>query len=286
MSVKIQINKLTNKERSKINDELLLILKNDSKMLPDKEIQPFDIINNDIYLPFNYACNELTYKRPERNFFSSMNVKFEGKLRDEQIIVKKEAVEKLGVHFQTLRNWDKDGKIKTIRSPGGKRFYDIKTFIKNTDENLNLTNTLNNKIDDRKKICYCRVSSYSQKDELVHQVDYMKLKYPKHEILTDIGSGINFNRGNLKKIIDYAINNILEELVVSYKDRLCRIGYDLIEYILKEYSNTKIIIEKDEDKSPEKELTEDLIEIITVFSSRLYGMRSYKINKPLKNSKK
>ena len=118
----------------------------------------------------------------------------------------------------------------------------------------------------------------------------MKLKYPKHEILTDIGSGINFNRGNLKKIIDYAINNKLEELVIAYKDRLCRIGYDLIEYILKEYSNTKIIVEKDEDKSPEKELTEDLIEIITVFSSRLYGMRSYKINekinKPLKNSKK
>ena len=203
----------------------------------------------------------------------------------------KEAVEKLGVHFQTLRNWDNNGKIKTIRSPGGKRFYDIKTFIKNTDENLNSNNNMiNNKLDDRKKICYCRVSSYSQKDELVHQVDYMKLKYPKHEILTDIGSGINFNRGNLKKIIDYAINNKLEELVIAYKDRLCRIGYDLIEYILKEYSNTKIIIEKDEDKSPEKELTEDLIEIITVFSSRLYVMRSYKINekinKSFKNGKK
>ena len=203
----------------------------------------------------------------------------------------KEAVEKLGVHFQTLRNWDKNGKIKTIRSPGGKRFYDIKSFIKNTDENLNTNNNkINDKINDRKKICYCRVSSYSQKDELVHQVDYMKLKYPKHEILTDIGSGINFNRGNLKKIRDCAINNKLEELVISYKDRLCRIGYDLIEYILKEYSNTKIIIEKDEDKSPEKELTDDLIEIITVFSSRLYGMRTYKINeklnKSLKNSKK
>ena len=118
----------------------------------------------------------------------------------------------------------------------------------------------------------------------------MKIKYPEHEILTDIGSGINFNRGNLKKIINLGIKNNLEELVIAYKDRLCRIGYDLIEYILKEYSNTKIIIEKDEDKSPEKELTDDLLEIITVFSSRLYGMRSYKIiekiNKPLKNSKK
>ena len=95
MSLKIEINKLTNKERTKINEELLLILKNDSKILADKEIQPFDIVNNYIYLPFHYASNELTYKRPDRNLFPSMNVKFEGKLRDEQIIVKKEALEKL-----------------------------------------------------------------------------------------------------------------------------------------------------------------------------------------------
>jgi len=189
----------------------------------------------------------------------------------------KEAAEKLGVHFQTLRNWDKEGKIKTIRSPGGKRFYDVKSFLEKTDKYDKENDKIEEGKDERKKICYCRVSSYSQKEELMHQVDYMKLKYPEHEILTDIGSGINFNRGNLKKIINFGIKNNLEELVIAYKDRLCRIGYDLIEYILKEYSNTKIIIEKDEDKSPEKELTDDLLEIITVFSSRLYGMRSYKI---------
>lgn len=189
----------------------------------------------------------------------------------------KEAAEKLGVHFQTLRNWDREGKIKTIRSPGGKRFYDVKSFLEKTDKYDKDNDKIEEEKDERKKICYCRVSSYSQKEELMHQVDYMKLKYPEHEILTDIGSGINFNRGNLKKIINFGIKNNLEELVIAYKDRLCRIGYDLIEYILKEYSNTKIIIEKDEDKSPEKELTDDLLEIITVFSSRLYGMRSYKI---------
>jgi len=127
----------------------------------------------------------------------------------------------------------------------------------------------------RKKICYCRVSSYSQKDDLLNQIEFMKIKYPNYEMLTDIGSGINFNRKNLRKIMDYGIKGELEELVVAYKDRLCRIGYDLIEYLLEEYSNTKIIIENEEDKSPEKELTEDLLEIITVFSSRLYGMRSY-----------
>jgi predicted site-specific integrase-resolvase len=189
----------------------------------------------------------------------------------------KEAAEKLGVHFQTLRNWDREGKIKTIRSPGGKRFYDIKSFLEETDKQDKDKDKIEEEKNQRKKICYCRVSSYSQKEELMHQVDYMKLKYPEHEILTDIGSGINFNRGNLKKIINFGIKNSLEELVIAYKDRLCRIGYDLIEYLLKEYSNTKIIIEKDEDKSPEKELTDDLLEIITVFSSRLYGMRSYKI---------
>jgi len=105
----------------------------------------------------------------------------------------------------------------------------------------------------------------------------MKNKYPNHEILFDIGSGINFNRNNLKKIINYGIKNELEELVIAYKDGLCRIGYDLIEYILKDFSNTNIIIEKDDIKSQEKELTDDLIEIITVFSSKLHGMRSYKI---------
>ena len=99
-----------------------------------------------------------------------------------------------------------------------------------------------------------------------------KKKYSKHEILYDIGSGINFNRPNLKKILNYGINNELEELVITYKDRLCRIGYELIENILLEYSNTRIIIEKDELKSPKEELTNDLI----VFSSKLYGIRSYK----------
>jgi hypothetical protein len=188
----------------------------------------------------------------------------------------KEASKKLGVHWQTLKNWEKSGKIKCIRSPGGKRYYDINSFILEIDKKEENTESLSIEVISKKKICYCRVSSYSQKIELENQINYMKNKYPNHEILYDIGSGINFNRPNLKKIINYGINKKLEELVIAYKDRLCRIGYELIEYMLKEYSNTKIIIVNDEIKSPEKELTDDLIEIITVFSSKLYGMRSYK----------
>ena len=200
----------------------------------------------------------------------------------------KEASEKLGVHWQTLRNWEKQGKIKAIRSPGGKRYYDINNFIKdieNEEQNEDSENLKNVIEINKKKICYCRVSSHSQKKELENQINYLKNKYPTHEILYDIGSGINFNRYNLKKIINYGINNELEELVISYKDRLCRIGYELIEHILIEYSNTKIVIEKDDIKSPEKELTDDIIEIMTVFSSKLYGMRSYKLKEKKEETK-
>jgi putative resolvase len=195
----------------------------------------------------------------------------------------KDASKKLGVHWQTLRNWEKQGKIKTIRSPGGKRYYDIDNFMTDIENNSDVKENHNNDVEEnrniRRKICYCRVSSYSQKPELENQIKYMTEKYPNHEILYDIGSGINFNRLNLNKIINYGIKNELEELTIAYKDRLCRIGYELIEKILIENSNTNIIIENDEIKSPEEELTNDLIEIITVFSSKLYGIRSYKSKK-------
>jgi putative resolvase len=153
----------------------------------------------------------------------------------------------------------------------------VKKYLK---DNQLTTDNKNDEIEEekivRKKICYCRVSSHGQSKELENQIEFMKLKYPDYELLTDIGSGINFKRKNLLKIIDYAINNQLEELVIAYKDRLCRIAYDLLDLIFKKYSNTKIIVvNDDENKSPEKEVTEDLIQIITCFSARLYGMRNY-----------
>ena len=188
----------------------------------------------------------------------------------------KETSEKLGVHFQTLRNWEKEGKIECIRSPGGKRFYNLNGFLKKYDDNGNENKTDETPKSLKRKICYCRVSSNSQKIELENQIKYMKIKYPDYEMLYDIGSGINFNRPNFNKILNYGIKNEIESLAISYKDRLCRIAYELIENILKEYSNCDIIIENNEEKSPEEELIEDMLQIVTVFSSRLYGIRSYK----------
>ena len=181
----------------------------------------------------------------------------------------KKASEILGVKRHTLYKYDKEGLIETIRSPGGKRFYNVNKYLQ--DNNL-----IENKEEEKKKrrrICYARVSSHSQKSELENQKKILKQIYPDYEILYDIGSGINFKRKNFLKIINYGITDELDELVITYKDRLCRIGFDLIKTLLK---NTKIRIIYDCNKSPEEEVVNDLIEIITVFSSRVYGLRSYK----------
>ncbi len=177
----------------------------------------------------------------------------------------KKASEILGVCYQTLYKYEKENKIETIRTPGGKRLYNIEKYL--SQQNI---------IKNKKKICYARVSSSSQKNELKNQIEYMKKLYPDYEHLNDIGSGINFNRSNFNKILDYGIKGELETLVITYKDRLCRIGNGLIENILTKYSNTNIIIINDHNKSLEEEVIDDLIQIITVFSSRIYGLRSYK----------
>jgi len=104
----------------------------------------------------------------------------------------------------------------------------------------------------------------------------MKNKYPSYEIIKDIGSGINFKRKGLKKLIDLAVNNKLNKVIIAFKDRLCRIGFELIEHLIKEYSNGEIIIENDISLSPEEEVVKDLLQILTVFSARINGLRSYK----------
>ena len=104
-----------------------------------------------------------------------------------------------------------------------------------------------------------------------------KDKYPSHIIISDIASGLNFKRKGLLEIINMAIKNEVEEVVISYKDRLARFGYDLIETILKEHSNAKIkILNKKEEKTKEEELTEDIISIMNVYVAKINGLRKYK----------
>lgn len=189
----------------------------------------------------------------------------------ENYMTPKDASKKLGVHWQTLRNWDANGMIETVRTPGGKRMYNVNKYLADNKKPEEVVAEI-----PKKKICYCRVSTLNQKPDLQHQIDLMKKKYPNNEIITDISSGLNFNRPGLNKIIKMALNKEVDEIIVTYKDRLARFGFELLENILKESSNGKITVLNNNDDSPEEELTKDLVSIINVFSAKLNGMRKYK----------
>lgn len=101
------------------------------------------------------------------------------------------------------------------------------------------------------------------------------------EIITDIGSGINYNKKGLNQLIDMITNSEIEKVVILYKDRLIRFGYELIENLCEKYGTTIEIIDNTE-RTEEQELVEDLIQILTVFSCRLQGKRANKAKKMIK----
>ena len=185
----------------------------------------------------------------------------------------------LGVHTRTLYNWERSGKIKAIRTPGGQRMYNIREFLGQHGDylkNVPEEQTKSNRI----KVCYCRVSSSGQKDDLLRQINTMREKYPTHKIISDIGSGINMNRLGLKKIVHLAIQGNLEELVVLYKDRLARFGYELLEHLILTYSKGKIIVENaKEDTTPESEIVDDVLQIMNVYVAKINGNRRWKNSK-------
>lgn len=193
----------------------------------------------------------------------------------------KEASKLLGVHQRTLYQWEEKGLIKTIRTPGGKRLYGVEEFIKQKEcendvdciKNLDELNELQGKLN----LSYVRVSSKAQKDDLERQKKLIISKYPNHKMIMDIGSGINFDRPGIKKIIELAIGGKINELVIAYKDRLTRFGYELIEDFITDYSKGKIIImHKKDDLEPEEELVKDVLQLMNVFVAKMNGLRKYK----------
>ena len=185
----------------------------------------------------------------------------------------------IGKTNQTLRNWDKDGILKPHHvSESGYRYY--------SQEQLNHFLGLKQEVQlNKKTIGYCRVSSNKQKDDLERQIDnvktYMYAKGYSFERISDIGSGINYNKKGLNELIDMVTNSEVEKIVILYKDRLIRFGYELIENLCNKYGTTIEIIDNTE-KTEEQELVEDMIQIVTVFSERLQGKRANKAKKMIK----
>jgi predicted site-specific integrase-resolvase len=173
-----------------------------------------------------------------------------------------EAAKIIGVSVQTLRAWDKAGSIPTKRSGGNTRLYDISEYINETKPIL-------------KTICYCRVSSPKQKEDLNRQIEYVTTKYPESEVIKDVGSGINFKRKGLNAILERAMSGEQLEVVVAYKDRLARFGYELVERIISR-NGGRVMVLNEVSLSPSEELTQDLLTILHVFSCRLCGIRKYR----------
>lgn len=182
----------------------------------------------------------------------------------------------LNVTAQTLRNWDKNGKLKPHHTTdSGYRYY--------SQEQLNRVLGIKDK--SRKVIGYCRVSSHKQKDDLDRQIQnmetYLLAQGRPFEIITDIGSGINYDKKGLKELVKLITQNEVDKVVIIYKDRLLRFGYEIIEYIASLY-NCEIEIIDNTEKTEQQELVEDMIQIITVFSCKLQGKRANKAKKMIK----
>lgn len=178
----------------------------------------------------------------------------------------------LGVTPEHVRIMHRTGEVIPVRiSEKGTRYY--------SEEQLRELKNSRTRRRDGKVVAYCRVSTKSQKDDLEKQVEnvksYMYAKGYSFKVITDIGSGINYKNKGLQELISLINSNQITKVVVLYKDRLVQFGFELIQ-LLCDLHDVKIEIIDNSERINEEELTDDLIEIITVFANRLYGSRSKK----------
>ena len=179
----------------------------------------------------------------------------------------KEAAKLLGITSKTLRVWEKEGKIISTRTEGGHRRYDVSRLLR-TDNDKLLT------------IAYARVSSNDQKEDLKRQElvleAYCAAKGFDFEVISDLGSGLNYKKKGLIRLIKMICSNQVDRLVFTHKDRLLRFGSELIFTLCEHFGVEVIIINRSEDSTFEEDLSKDIMDIITVFSARMYGSRSHK----------
>jgi excisionase family DNA binding protein len=183
------------------------------------------------------------------------------------MITIQEASKILGVTPKTLRLWEKEGKIQCYKTDGGHRRYQLAELLSGT-KSTSLT------------VAYARVSSDDQKPDLERQCKVLEMycvtKGFEMELISDLGSGLNYKKKGLIRLIKLICSNQVDRLVITHKDRLLRFGSELIFSLCEHFGVEVIIINRTEDSSFEEDLAKDVLEIITVFSARLYGSRSHK----------
>ncbi|NEO94518.1 MAG: IS607 family transposase [Moorea sp. SIO3G5] len=177
-------------------------------------------------------------------------------MKTKKYVTPKEAAEYYGVSITTLRRWDKDGRLDSIRTQGNQRRF----CIEGKDPKS------------KPVICYARVSTHSQRDDLDRQAQFLRSKYPNAEIVSEVGSRLNFRRRKFIKILERIYLSDISAFVVAYPDRAVRFGFPLLEWLCQK-GKVKLVVLNERKLSPEQELVEDILSILHCFSARLYGLR-------------
>lgn len=195
----------------------------------------------------------------------------------ERIVSISEAAEFLGVSITTLRRWEAAGKLVAAHTAGGHRRYDL----------AKLRPELFRAADpgQRKTIAYARASSPDQKDGLDRQQQLLERYCARQgwtfDVIADLGSGVNYDKKGLKRLVSDILGGEVGRLVITHKDRLLRFGAELVFAICEAKNVEVVILNQGEDTSFEEDLAEDVQEIVTIFGARLYGSRSRKHQKLL-----
>ena len=191
----------------------------------------------------------------------------------ERLLPPREVCKRLGISFITLKRWIYSGKIRAVKTPTGRWMIpvsEIERIISGREE-----------VKEVRAIIYARVSSSDQKSDLERQIQYLTQYcsakgYRVVDILSDIASGLKTDRRGLMKLFNYVVNKQVDVVVVTYKDRLARFGFEYLEYFFGQYGLRIEVVYGEEPRNAYQELVEDLIAIVTSFAGKLYGMRSHK----------
>ena len=182
-----------------------------------------------------------------------------------------------GISITTLRRWEKGKKLTScFRTKGNHRRYSLEKI-----ETEILGKSCNK--DKRKVYCYARVSTHDQKLDLKRQEkklsNYCKKKKYNYEMISDLGSGLNMKKKGLKKLLNLILGRKISKLILNHKDRLLRFGTPLIFKMCDFFGTEVIILEEEKNKTFEQKLASDVIELMTVFTAKMYGKRSHKNKK-------
>jgi excisionase family DNA binding protein len=201
----------------------------------------------------------------------------------EKLLRPKEVCQRLGISYSTLSRWVREGRIRAVRTAGGV-FRVPESEVRRIAEGLPISREV-------RAIVYARVSSADQKSDLERQVQYLiqycsSKGYRVVDVLSDVASGLKTDRRGLLELFDYVVNRQVDLIVVTYRDRLTRFGFEYLEHFFNQHGVRVEVVFGEEPKDAYQELVEDLIEIVTSFAGKLYGMRSHKKKRLVEGFKK